>query len=53
MCNYGVMCHCYRIQGIFDNANRLAVRCTNLKDMVYSLGQYADVLILGFDSVKY
>ena len=35
--NYGIMCHCYRFQGIFDNVNEFAVCYTNMKDMVYSL----------------
>ena len=35
--NYDITCHCYRFQGTFDKANGLAVRYTNMKDMVYSL----------------
>ena len=35
-----------------DNAIRLVVRHTNLKDIVYSLAQYVAMLILGFGSVK-
>ena len=50
--NYGITCHYCRFQGTFDNANRLAVRYTNMKDVVYSLALYAAVLILGYDSVK-
>ena len=34
--NYGIMYHCYKLQGIFTNANRLAVRYANLKDTVHS-----------------
>ena len=30
---YGITYHCYRFQGIFDNANGLAVHYTNMKDM--------------------
>ena len=46
--NYGITRHCYRFLEIFNNANRLAVRSTTLKDMVYSLALYSAVLILGF-----
>ena len=37
VCNYGVLCNCYRFQEIFNNANGLAVCYTNMKDMVYLL----------------
>ena len=56
--NYGIMCHCYRFQGIFNNVEQImqidwqCVRYANLKDMVYSLALYSAMLILGFDSVK-
>ena len=52
VCNYGIMCRCYRFQQIFDDENRLLVHYTIhniLKDMVYLLALSAGMLIIGTD----